>query len=112
MSSLLGGSGTIYGLKLPARTLCSVGNSNSISDSDPTSSTAAPTSTVGSSGSHIFLVGTCSATAENELQVLEFDEEENEIRAKAVYTHAPEVWQVSACPHDASICATTYPVGE
>ena len=32
--------------------------------------------------------------------------------AKAVYTHAQEIWQVSACPHDASICATTYPVGK
>lgn len=87
----LGGSAPMYGLKLPARSLCAVGRGPS---------------------KHVFLVGTCSAKEENELQVLEFDEEENEIKATAIYTHAPEIWQVSACPQDASICATAYTLGQ
>lgn len=114
------GGPAMHGLKLPARCLAAVQglqphSSLDLSDSehaDPTASpsvsAASPSASSLGAHTHRFLVGTCSAKEENELHCIEFDEEAHELRSAAVFAHPQEVWHLSTCPSDASICATTY----
>mmetsp|Transcript_22477 Transcript_22477/g.32811 ORF Transcript_22477/g.32811 Transcript_22477/m.32811 type:complete len:386 (-) Transcript_22477:121-1278(-) len=55
---------------------------------------------------HRFIVGTCSAKDKNELSVLQYDEENNQIEAKAVYSHPHQVWAMEPSPKDSSLVLT------
>jgi hypothetical protein len=121
------GGPAMHGLKLPARCLAAVQglqphSSFDLSDSEHADPAASPdlasalasplasgnSSSILNAHTHRFLVGTCSAKEENELHCVEFDEEAHELRSAAVFAHPHEVWHLSTCPSDASICATTY----
>ena len=56
------------------------------------------TSVDGQRERHHFLVGTCSAKEENELHVIEFDEDRNEVNSVSVFSHPDEVWQLASHP--------------
>jgi EARP and GARP complex-interacting protein 1 len=52
-------------------------------------------------------VGTCSLHDENELSVLEYREDCNQIDAVAVYTHTDQIWAIAASPSDPSLTITS-----
>ena len=89
MLGLSHGTSPMYGLKLPARALCAVT----------------------SSSSHLFLVGTCSLKEENEIQLIEYNESDNEIKQLAIMAHTQEIGHIAASHHQPDICATAYPIG-
>lgn len=86
-------SSAIYGLKHPCRALC-----------------AHMTKTE----SHHFIVGTSSVREQNEIHIVEFDEEDNQIKKKAVFDYDSEVLSLVSCPFDEnSLFVTTLkPSGE
>eukprot|EP00904_Undaria_pinnatifida_P001409 jgi/Undpi1/11269/HiC_scaffold_30.g13567.m1 len=53
-----------------------------------------------------FVVGTCSLREGNELHVLGFHEESNELLCHQALSHPDEVWGVSPSPTDASLLVT------
>lgn len=55
---------------------------------------------------HGFLVGTASLRGPNELRLLRYYEDEEEIEVAAVYSHTGEIAGLSACPEDASVVLT------
>ena len=75
----------IYGLKLSARCL---------------------TPQLGSTEGHSFLVGTTSLREDNEIHVIDFDEELNEVKCKQVCKHPREVWSLTPSPHDPKLLFT------
>ena len=52
---------------------------------------------------HRFLVGTCSAKEANELHLIEFDDDRNELNCCAVLPHTDEVWSLATHPTDPSL---------
>jgi len=122
------GGPAMHGLKLPARCLAAVmgqqaASSLDLSDTEHADAAASSDDAAAAARaqveaqlsqaslnahSHRFLVGTCSVKEDNEIHCIEFDEEGHELRSAAVFRHPQEVWHLSACPSDASICATTY----
>ncbi len=79
---------SVYGLKLPSRTLCAL---------------AGPRPS-----SHRFLVGTCSAKEENELQLIEYDAKTHDITCTAYYTHPEEIWHIDTSGHDTTLLSTVH----
>lgn len=55
---------------------------------------------------HGFLVGTASLRGPNELRLLRYYEDEEEIEVAAVYSHPGEIAGLSACPEDAAVVLT------
>ncbi|KAJ1628212.1 hypothetical protein T492DRAFT_908599 [Pavlovales sp. CCMP2436] len=45
-----------------------------------------------------FIVGTLNLRASNELHIVEFSEDTNELAAVAIYATPHEVWHLAACP--------------
>lgn len=78
---------SVYSLKLPARSLASVS---------------------GDTERHRFLAGTCSLREANELQLLNFQEETNEISCIATFYHPEEIWGISASPSDRRLALTCH----
>jgi EARP and GARP complex-interacting protein 1 len=64
---------------------------------------------VGDENHHGFLVGTCNLRGPNELRLLRYYEDDDEIECIIAYSHPRgEILQVSPCPFDATIVATVY----
>ena len=61
------------------------------------------TAVSGSKERHRFLVGTCSAKEDNEVHLLDFDEDRNEVNCVAVLPHVDEVWALATHPSDPSL---------
>jgi len=53
-----------------------------------------------------FLVGTLSLKEENEIHLIEYREEENDIKCVYIYNHHNEIWSLSPCPIDPSLFFT------
>lgn len=56
---------------------------------------------------HRFIVGTCSVRETNELSVLEYDEDTNQIDAAAIYYHPNQVWATEPSPQDMGLVITS-----
>ena len=52
----------------------------------------------GDKSRHRFLVGTCSSREENELHLVSFNDERDDVECDAVYAHRNEIWQI--VPHN------------
>ena len=60
-----------------------------------------------------FVVASLELRGENEVHVLEFNEDTNEVACQKAFTHPPEVWSCATCPapeHTELLC-TTYSTG-
>ncbi|EFC45057.1 predicted protein [Naegleria gruberi] len=55
-----------------------------------------------------FLVGTCALNANNEVHLIEFNEEENDVFCQAAFSHQHEVWSISPHPSKPKYFFTTY----
>ncbi|CAM9365257.1 unnamed protein product [Discosporangium mesarthrocarpum] len=53
-----------------------------------------------------FLVGTCSLREENELHLLGFHEDNNELLCEKIFSHPDEIWGISPSPRDQSLVLT------
>ncbi|KAK9815701.1 hypothetical protein WJX72_008294 [[Myrmecia] bisecta] len=60
---------------------------------------------------HRWLVGTNALREENEVQVLEFDSEEDTVRCAESYRHGPEIWSITPSPADPDALITVYNEG-
>jgi hypothetical protein len=76
-----------YGLKFPARSISAV---------------------LGDAEHHRFIVGTHHISEQNEIHVIEFDEESNDVVCLGVFTHAPEIHTISTHPTNPDLFATVY----
>ena len=56
---------------------------------------------------HRFLVGTCSLHDCNELSVLEYHEDSNQIEATATYNHPDQIWSIEPSPNDSDLVVTS-----
>ena len=75
---MFGGDGSsVYQLKQPARCLAAL---------------------EGDTDHNKFLVATLELRAPNELHVLDFNEDTNEVRCERVYAHPHEAWCLASCP--------------
>lgn len=61
---------------------------------------------------HSFLVGTSNLRGPNDIRVLRYYEDEDELDCVASYAHEGEVSSMSACPHDAAVVMTTSTTSE
>mmetsp|Transcript_19738 Transcript_19738/g.33910 ORF Transcript_19738/g.33910 Transcript_19738/m.33910 type:complete len:374 (-) Transcript_19738:58-1179(-) len=66
---------------------------------------------LGDSDRNRFLVGTINLREENELHLIEFNEESNEITCERVYSHPNEIWHISPCPSNPALVFTVYNTG-
>ena len=80
-------SSCVHATKLPARCL---------------------TSQKGSKERHRFIVGTCGLHESNEISVLEYDENSNQIEANAIYNHPDQVWSLESSPTDTDLIITSH----
>ncbi len=55
-----------------------------------------------------FFVGTCSVTEENQLHLVEFNDDEEEVMCVNVYPHSPEVVALAASPSDPALLVTSF----
>lgn len=62
----------------------------------------------GDDGNHGFLVGTASLKGHNDVRLLRYSEEDEDISCVAAYGHTGEVVALAPCPDDASVIATTH----
>ncbi|CAM9671587.1 unnamed protein product [Ascophyllum nodosum] len=60
----------------------------------------------GSNASSRFVIGTCSLREENELIILGYHEESNELLCHQAFSHPNEVWSVSPSPRDPCLLLT------
>merc|ERR1719295_736092 len=63
---------------------------------------------LGEEDRHCFFVGTYTPQPENELHLVEFIEETNEIVTRNVLSHKDEIYSISSCPTDPSLLFTTH----
>lgn len=56
---------------------------------------------------HRFLVGTCSLHDSNELSVLEYHENTNQIEATAIYNHPDQIWAIEPSPSNSDLLITS-----
>jgi EARP and GARP complex-interacting protein 1 len=56
---------------------------------------------------HGFLVGTANLRGPNEIRILRYYEDEDELDCAAVYIHENEIAGMSGCAHDAAVVLTT-----
>eukprot|EP01041_Mallomonas_annulata_P000521 gene521-997_t len=56
---------------------------------------------------HRFIVGTCSVREKNELTVLEYDEDTNQMDAAAIYHHPHQIWVTEPSPQDLGLVITS-----
>ena len=61
---------------------------------------------IGDEENHRFVVGTCAVNEQNELHLLDFVEDTNEIVCKGIYTHPNEVVHITPCPKDPNLLFT------
>eukprot|EP00741_Cyanophora_paradoxa_P006687 tig00001030_g6468.t1 len=66
---------------------------------------------VGDTDNNKFLVGTLNLREENEVHLLQFNEDVNEVRCERVYSHQHEIWDIAPCPSDAGLFFTCYNTG-
>lgn len=62
-----------------------------------------------------FVAGSCLLRGNNELHVLEFNEDTNEVWCQNVFSHPHEIWQCTTCPapeHSELVCTTHATNGE
>ena len=57
---------------------------------------------------HRFLVGTCCVNEKNELSVLEYHENLNQIEAAAVYNHPDQIWTMEPSPNELDLVLTSH----
>ncbi|KAL9655368.1 hypothetical protein ABK040_011209 [Willaertia magna] len=55
-----------------------------------------------------FLVGTCSLNSNNEVHLIEYQEEHNDVFCKGLYTHQHEIWNISSHPTNPKLFFTVY----
>ncbi|CAN0146333.1 unnamed protein product, partial [Heterosigma akashiwo] len=55
---------------------------------------------VGDTEQHKFLVGSMSVEEENEIHLIKFSEDHNDLACNVVYTYPHEIWNLSPCPTD------------
>jgi len=89
-SSMFAQTSAIYGLKYQCRTVAA---------------------RLGDQERHSFLVGTVNPKEDNEVHSIVFDEDSNEIKCQAVYSHPAEVWSLAPCPSHADLFFSTYSTG-
>merc|ERR1712087_435446 len=63
---------------------------------------------LGEEDRHCFFIGTHTPQPENELHLVEFIEETNEIITRNVFNHPNEIYSISSCPTNASLLFTTH----
>ena len=63
---------------------------------------------LGEEDRHCFFVGTYSPKPENELHLVEFIEETNEIITRNIFDHPNEIYSISSCPTNPSLLFTTH----
>eukprot|EP01084_Bolivina_argentea_P071693 130272_1 len=63
---------------------------------------------LGEEDKHCFFVGTYTPQPENELHLIEFIEETNEIITRNIFNHPNEIYSISACPTNPSLLFTTH----
>ncbi|CAM9691124.1 unnamed protein product, partial [Sphacelaria rigidula] len=91
-----------YSLKRPARCIASL-----VSSDTQTDGTLGEECGGGGHGdTPRFVVGTCSLREANELHVIGFHEESNELLCDQAFSHPDEVWGVSPSPADPSLLLT------
>jgi WD40 repeat protein len=56
---------------------------------------------------HKFIVGTCSNREANEISILQYDEDDNQIDLVALYSHPDQVWVVEPSHQDHKLIATS-----
>jgi hypothetical protein len=56
---------------------------------------------------HRFLVGTASLHDSNELSVLEYHENSNQIEATAIYSHPDQIWSIEPSPEEPDLAITS-----
>ena len=57
---------------------------------------------------HRWVAGTCSLSADNELSVLEYDEDNNALILAGLYAHSDQVWNLDTSHKDTSLVITTH----
>jgi WD40 repeat protein len=83
-------SSHMYGLRFPCRSLCSL-------ESSPSSSS--PTCPE-------FLVGTFTCSDVNEVHLVSFDEDSQELKCNAIFEHREEIYSLSCSQQDSSLLST------
>ena len=63
---------------------------------------------LGEEDRHCFFIGTYTPQPENELHLVEFIEETNEIITRNIFHHPNEIYSISSCPTNASLLFTTH----
>ena len=63
---------------------------------------------LGEEDKHCFFIGTYTPQPENELHLVEFIEETNEIITRNIFTHPNEIYSISSCPTNPSLLFTTH----
>eukprot|EP00472_Partenskyella_glossopodia_P008909 CAMPEP_0197526646 /NCGR_PEP_ID=MMETSP1318-20131121/18673_1 /TAXON_ID=552666 /ORGANISM="Partenskyella glossopodia, Strain RCC365" /LENGTH=356 /DNA_ID=CAMNT_0043080917 /DNA_START=12 /DNA_END=1082 /DNA_ORIENTATION=- len=67
------------------------------------------TSRVGERDAHQFIVGTHSLREKNEIHVIEYKEETENVECLGVYSHPyGEIWQLQSCSSDKDLISTVY----
>ena len=93
----------IYGLKHTARCIASQANKGAAFDDAPSASDdSADAGAAGGSvwdASHFF-VATATLRTENEIHLVAYDEENNDVGRLARFVHPPEVTALAPCPED------------
>lgn len=57
-----------------------------------------------------FLFGTCSVTEENQVHLVEFSDDDEEVFCVNVFPHLPEVQALASSPSDPALLASSYPL--
>ena len=60
---------------------------------------------------HYFLLGTSSLKESNEIHVVVYEEESQDIHCQQVYKHPEEVWQLAPCPADKTLFCSVHGTG-
>ena len=63
---------------------------------------------LGEEDKHCFFVGTYTPQPENELHLVEFIEETNEIITRNIFNHPNEIYSISSCPTNPSLLFTCH----
>eukprot|EP00004_Rigifila_ramosa_P023575 TRINITY_DN6637_c0_g1_i1.p1 TRINITY_DN6637_c0_g1~~TRINITY_DN6637_c0_g1_i1.p1 ORF type:complete len:360 (-),score=58.85 TRINITY_DN6637_c0_g1_i1:12-1013(-) len=59
-----------------------------------------------------FLAGTCNLRAENEICLIEYQEDDNQVICQNTFSHPHEIWHLAASPLDPSLFLSVYDTSE
>jgi len=70
------------------------------------------TSVIADTERHLFLVGTMSLNSFNEVHLIQYSEEKNDVWCVGLYPHKHEIWSISPCPSEKDLFFTVYNTGK